>query len=112
MKAPPIVSPTSTLLPTATGYRRRALFDDCSLVWAPSMNGELGPPTEEFFGDAYRLDDVEVQVGGTTVLSWERRMERVLAGENPGQPGTKAVMGVLKGLRQPQLKPMLAFLAG
>lgn len=58
----------------------------------------IGEPTEEFFIDAYRMDGVQVQTGGSVVGAVERRIDQVLAGTDPGEPGTKVLMGLLHGL--------------
>ena len=58
----------------------------------------IGEPTGDFFADAYHLDGVQVQTGGSTVAGVERRLEAILAGSDPGEPGTKLAMGLLHGL--------------
>ncbi len=58
----------------------------------------IGQPGEDGFFDAYHLDGVQLQTGGATVAGVDRRIDEVLGGKDPGEPGTKAVMGLLHGL--------------
>jgi hypothetical protein len=57
-----------------------------------------GQETEESFADKYRLDGVVVETGGTTLARLEQHIEQVLSGSDPGEPLTKAVIGLMKGL--------------
>jgi predicted nucleotidyltransferase len=58
----------------------------------------IGEATEESFADAYLMDGVQVQTGGSAVSNVERQLDRVLAGTEPGEPSTKLAMGLLHGL--------------
>lgn len=79
-------------MPEPAAFRR--LLDDLGAAYLLP----IGEPGEEFFADAYLMDGVQVQTGGSAVAHVERQMERVLAGTEPGEPSTKLMMGLLHGL--------------
>ncbi|HVU64758.1 MAG TPA: hypothetical protein VHC70_12335, partial [Phycisphaerales bacterium] len=55
----------------------------------------LGNYADGEFIESYRVRGVECQIGHTTVAVWERDMNRILAGEEPGSPLHKAMSGTL-----------------
>jgi hypothetical protein len=59
--------------------------------------GEIGDPTLEGFGGSFRMAGVEVQTGGQTIASTERRLERIAAADVDWITA-KVAMGLLEGL--------------
>lgn len=61
----------------------------------PELLWSMGDYGEEGFIESYLVDGVECQVGQTTVTQWEREIESVRAGTDPGSPLHKAMSGTL-----------------
>lgn len=79
-------------LPDRTVFR--SLLDRLGARGRP----EPGQATPQSFVEAFSLDGVEVQAGASTMAGVERRLDAVLSAAEPGEPGTKVVMGLLSGL--------------
>ena len=60
-----------------------------ALLW------KMGTYADGEFAESFRMDGVECQVFHTLVTQWERSMEQVLQGHEPGSPLHKAMSGLL-----------------
>jgi hypothetical protein len=59
------------------------------LIWT------MGDPNDGDFAEAFRVREIEVQIGHITVSRWEAEIERTLRGEEPASPQHKAMSGTL-----------------